>query len=677
MNRETHFKAFFGLLILVTPIIQSIPSLFQPTDNFSLFFSGKYRPESFLGKNANLLNDTMSDLFYYSRHTLDLTFDTLYGKGTYGDNILEFKATIRNRAVWGDPASISPVTSAALIDLDADLSPHSHYIPRGFFWIRELWMGFDVGKALGLSFKNAQTFMIGSFPFLLGRGISLGEAYAVGPSTLGFYTDFNVDQFAWAAKLSGDLVKDALSYDLYIALLQNNMGSISKNIEPIYQNRIGCHEHPERGFGSAGFIAAGRLNWNIFENKCWGALHVEPYAMYNHDPEQRVEFNADAKSKLLTIGFAGEYEGNRFAFGFDTAMNLGHQHVHPWDRNRVEKQLRDGVEMRVNSHVYVGLDPLNSTGVANTDPYKVPYSPKNVVTPAGSLSSVGKQAQALINTTPKSESFNGKSIGFIPSFAADMAYIPNAVAPAQTDEFFNATNRFRNGYTNKYKGWMFVADGGLFFCEKALQLAGTAGIASGGDNPNCETFDGTYEGFIGVQEIYSGGSRVRSAFFMNAAGKVRVPFSAPKTDQAPNRFAQLTSGFTNLVFWGTGLHYTPKNVKKRVVFNPNLYMYWQDSPTHKFDLTTKKDADAFASTYLGTELNLFFDYYFFKDLKIFYVSSIFVPGQHFRDIRGKPFNSRQAGLLNSRNITCANDPNIPNISDDIAFTINVGLEYRF
>lgn len=130
--------------------------------------------------------------------------------------------------------------------------------------------------------------------------------------------------------------------------------------------------------------------------------------------------------------------------------------------------------------------------------------------------------------------------------------------------------------------------------------------------------------------------------------------------------------------WGTALHYTPSFVKRRIVFNPNLYMFWQDKPTRKFDPVNKKETDQFARTFLGTELNLFFDYYMFKDLKLFYVSSIFVPGGHFSDIKGKPVNSRQQRLLDSRTIESCSACNIPNIGDDISFTyLNIGLEYRF
>ena len=677
LNKIWYFLCI-AILILIPQQVFPLGALFQPTDDFSFFFSGKFRPETFYARNVSLLNDNNTeDKIYFSRHTLDITLDTFYGLGTYGSNIAEMKTTLRNRAVWGDPMSVSPVTPAKVDDLGASDSTHNHFLPRNILWIREFWLSFDVGTAFGLTFNNPQNFKIGAFPFLLGRGISLGEAYAIGPATLGFYTDFNIDQFAWAASFYGDIIKDVLHYDFYTAIIRNNTASIRKTIEPIYRQEFDRRECPERGFGSVNFLVAQRLQWYVFNNDCWGNLVLEPYGLFNHDPEQRVEFKADAESKLLTLGFAGEYEGPRFALGFDTAMNIGRQRVRSWDRNRIIKQLRDSLDMRVNSHVFVGLDPKNPGAVTNFDPYQVPHSPKNVVAvDDGNISNVGKEAEKLINTAPQGEFFNARAIGFVPDFSDDMPFIPNHVAPAQEDQFFNANNRFRKGYKNRYKGWMFVADGGLFFCNKDLQLAATAGIASGDDNPNFETIDGDFSGFVGLEEIYTG-RRVRTAFFLGSAGKLQIPLSAPTTDQAPSRFAQLTSGFSNLVFWGTGLHYTPSDVKRRIVFNPNIYMFWQDKATKQFDPVTMMDVNSLANTFLGTELNLFFDYYMFRDMKLYYVSSIFIAGVHFTDIKGKPFNARQLHRLSSRHIDSRDADNIPNIGDDIAFTVNIGIEYRF
>ncbi len=89
-----------------------------------------------------------------------------------------------------------------------------------------------------------------------------------------------------------------------------------------------------RGFGKDNYLIAARLLWTAFDND-YGTATVEPYIMYNDDPEQRVEFAADSNSKLMTAGLACEYINNAFECGFDTAFNRGHQFVKPWDRNQI------------------------------------------------------------------------------------------------------------------------------------------------------------------------------------------------------------------------------------------------------------------------------------------------------------------------------------------------------
>ena len=47
----------------------------------------------------------------------------------------------------------------------------------------------------------------------------------------------------------------------------------------------------------------------------------------------------------------------------------------------------------------------------------------------------------------------------------------------------------------------------------------------------------------------------------------------------------------------------------KLVFNPNLLFYWQDEPSHCFDIATKRDTRDRADQYLGTEMNFFLDYW--------------------------------------------------------------------
>ncbi len=81
-----------------------------------------------------------------------------------------------------------------------------------------------------------------------------------------------------------------------------------------------------------------------------------------------------------------------------------------------------------------------------------------------------------------------------------------------------------------------------------------------------------------------------------------------------------------------------------------------------------------ASKFLGVELNAFLSYYPFASLKCFAIGSMFLPGQHFKDIKGKPLDENQKRALAKYKNSF---DTLPNIGDDIAYTFNIGMEFAF
>jgi len=349
---------------------------------------------------------------------------------------------------------------------------------------------------------------------------------------------------------------------------------------------------------------------------------------------------------LGTAGLASEFYGSRFECGFDYAVNFGQQRVKGWDRNIVKENNREGVVVLVNDNVMANY--TNLTGAMITE--QAPFVP-------------GSDAQKIINTTFRDEDQNGQEIGGGP--IAPYGYLTNVTNGQIT--LTNSKGRFGNPYTNKYEGWMFVTDAAYSFGkDKDVQLAAAAGVASGDDNPNFTTKDGKYDGFIGLQEVYSG-KRVRSVFLLGGAGKIKRLLSTPASAdvQAPSTKAQAISGFTNLVFCGTALKWKPKSWKKPLEVNPNVLAFWQEHQIGK------------ARTFLGVEAGLFLNYSLLKDLKFFWVSSMFFPGSHYKDRMGAPVLTREERIfLNSENPTGTHD-RIPGLGANVAYTFNLGLIYTF
>jgi len=320
--------------------------------DFEYVFSGMFKPEMFYGRNFSLLNNNNKwDKVWFMRHTLDMSLGVGYGKQTYCDTVLDFFFTLRNRGIWGNPNTIAFTSDAEIKLLDAVARAHKHGFPRHIFWMREGWIDFSINNFLGLALEYQHSIKLGSFSFQLGRGISLGDAYAVGPEFLGFYSDSLVDQYAFGALISGTFVPKVLTYDLYAAILQNNSSTLGDTAARIMGQQFGRIADPSRGYGKINYVIAGSLGWDAFADEKYGRLHLEPYAMYNNDPEQAVDFKADSSSKLGTIGFAGEYAGSIFEFGFDTARNIGRQTVLGWDTNQVTEENRGGFVVLSNTQV--------------------------------------------------------------------------------------------------------------------------------------------------------------------------------------------------------------------------------------------------------------------------------------------------------------------------------------
>jgi len=618
--------------------------------NLHYYWGGTLREEMFYGKNISLLNNNnASDKQFYTRHLLDVSMGAVHIDPFLDKVIAELYFATRNKGVWGDPNSIAATTKSPIKNVDAVQSEHNHYIARLIPWIRELWLELDLATILALTFCQDASIKLGGFSFQLGRGIALGDAFAVGPEALGFYSESTVDQYAFGAKVSGSLWADVLSYDLYTALLNSKMTTLGQTAEKIRAQEFGKRFNPARGFGIMNYVVAGRLKWKTFNN-VFGSFELEPYWLYNNDPEQKVQFIGDATSKLGTLGVAGEYTGGGFEFGFDTAVNFGQQYVKSYDRNQVVTRNDNGTEVFVNSHV-VDQNNHKIPFVAARTPVQVA-----IYRQFDNEFSEAKNGQTFLTTTD--------AIGFLPNQMPTQ--VINTARPP----------RFRNPYYNHYRGWMIVADAAYWICEKELSVAVTAGAASGDDNPNFDTKDGIYSGFIGLQEIYSG-KRVRSAFVLGTAGKAARPLSVPDVEQAPNEFADVVSGFTNLVFVGASSFWKPAGLTRPFNIQANVLGYWQEHPTHKFSAQLRKELNELASTYLGMEANLFANYLPLPELRLYFVGSIFVPGQHYTDIKGLPLTPDQNAALDQLDSSGFKPERVPNVGNNVAYTFNIGAEFKF
>jgi hypothetical protein len=256
----------------------------------------------------------------------------------------------------------------------------------------------------------------------------------------------------------------------------------------------------------------------------------------------------------------------------------------------------------------------------------------------------------------------------------------------------NSADRYRDPYVNNLRGWMMVSDISykLNYNDSNIKFSGAFGIASGDENPNKSLLskndfaqNTTYEGFIGLQEVYTG-KAVRSVFMMSGLGKVPRVLSIPALEDQTNAknlgYPSRISRFTNLIYGGTSCDITFDTSVYGFRVNPNFLVYFQETPPAIHDTTiTQAVGKQLINNYLGSEVNLFLEMnsHTIDGLKLFGTGTVFIPGSYYSDLKGIPLDKKQQAYINSMKSSIPTAEKVCLVGDDTAFAINIGMEYKF
>lgn len=635
------FKKFFSLVLLLSlgGLHAAKPGKAKPALSYTnkeagvtASLSGSISNSTDVGINTSLLNNKAKGAFgdridaaAVNKTKIEVTGNIKHNNG------VEAQVTARTKLAWGNAKNLSTSTESIKFG-EAYLGGHSHTLEPNVLFVREAWVAFDLDKLLNYNLGK-QSITVGLFPFSVGRGISLGDAFGVNPVSLGFYGDRTVDQHAPGVKWSGNAYLDSLKYDIYTGIDKNSMTNIKDTGNQIYDRLIIGGKHVDadkfaRGFGHFDLVFASRLKWDAIDNKKEEhKVSFEPYFVYNHDNTQKLEFTGDARSRLGTFGLAAEFQYGCVEFGCEGAFNRGHQEVFAWDRNHVQANSSTGA--LEYSHLY--SDAALTTRLAFT-------ADTNIYRPTSGISSA-------LNSTEVINSVTGAATGV-----------------------YNAANRFRDYHKNKYRGFMFVADASVYVYKRDVKVSATAGITSGDTNPNTRTNapeERRYKGFVSQQELYSG-KRVKSIFVMGPASSLNRLSPLEESDVV----AKPTEGFTNLIFAGMGATFAPECSSCNLTVSPNAITFWQDSRANKFNSTEK------ASNRLGVELNTFMCVDLCENAKFIATGAVFLPGKHYADIKGTGLDSALSSTIKKAAAAGVTET-LPTMSNDAAYSFSVGMEYRF
>jgi hypothetical protein len=615
--------------------------------DMKLNIGGKSTTEHRFAKNAVMLNNQIPDEVGHFRETIDTNFLLAYGEKKFGHKAVELGTDVRFKTMWGRPGHFAGTEKNDEFKVGkAAVGEHVHKNARTLLWVKNAWLQASWNAIFNADTDTLQHFKIGMFPFYLGRGISLGIFYGVSKNFLAIYSADN-DFSPPGILLTGEIVKDTLSYDIYYAKLEEKSASFGDVFNSNKEMIIGRRATPWNGPAKDSDLFAMRLKIKpLDEKKNYGTLEIEPYLMYNEDSDQKVDLPADSKSTLGAVGLAAEYTKNNFEFGGEIAFNYGEEELYNIDRNVV-----------LLKHMEYGL----VAGGAVREVYS------HVLGTAIGGATLDKQVQ--VTTAAHDAILANKNLTNGGVFSSNAAYK-------------SASNRFRCGYINKYRGWMAVVDAAYTIKRIDLKAAIAYGFASGDQNPHAEEKNKNYDGFIGLHEVYSG-KRVPSVFILDAR-KIKRPLTLIEgTNEVDSALspADSDSSFSDLHHVGFGVTWKPKCMKKnKVSLNPNILFFWKDHDSFAYDRAKNNGqgglSDKKASKFLGTEINLNSEIEMLKDLKLVANLAIFFPGSYYKDIKGAPMKN---DLFNDLEIAdkASLDSSRYRISDDTAFYSRVAIEYKF
>ena len=187
-----------------------------------------------------------------------------------------------------------------------------------------------------------------------------------------------------------------------------------------------------------------------------------------------------------------------------------------------------------------------------------------------------------------------------------------------------------------------------------------------------------FNGFVTINDSYTG-KRVTSTVFLNGFGGFPRVLDFGIEGLSSTISILNSTGFTNLIYTGFSGEYLYNNHVQRWRLAPNVLFYWQEEPSLRFESKkTAKNSSLFAQiphsvdSFLGTELNLLMDIELVKDVRFFAVGAVFVPGDHFKRMKGVALNSAQSSFIKDKTL-----PRESLISDDLAYLFNIGFKYTF
>ena len=675
------------------------------SEDINLTLGGRLKEDYFFYQRVRTLSDKFFDQNDFFRHKLQLDFKMDQGAKKNGTPTTEAGIRLTNYVIWQQNHYYTPFSRENVRSLDLDSVITANNVGSKtlmpIIYVEDAWFKLNIDTFCHTLNKNPTFFKIGFFEYEVGRGISLGYHNDMAVEYLGWPGQSNFTRYPQMPPgmlLHSNILSD-LSLELYFMKWHENDANLNDVTAPTRAQRLGS-SRTERGSNKD------RNSWVLkFQytppDKLLEDVYFEPYWIYTKAPDQVLEFDADASSRLHTFGAMLEFKKNNFDVNVEVAGQSGEQNVYGIDRNvkMLSKDNSSGMVREVFSHIVIPPAPeLNIPN--NLGRRKVPV--KN----EGQFSYENYDPQKDLSFIVNSDQNRNVNQQGKPIIGGGWNQGNKSVQIYNSDLFGNA--RFRKPYKLDLNGFMAIADIGYTFDNYPFRVAGTAGHISGDNYPYNEEVDKTYHGFIPQRSRYKG-LDVRSTLIFD---RLVIPRPLNITYRTMYAFNNLKD-VSNLEFLGVGGTWYPFKKRTKGTLTANCIFFWEDANLYKWDKdghhpdplieaqiaydraklgfrgvnpiyksedyykNSNPDAtnkgwlsDQTASRFLGAEIDVKGQIQLISECRLQGKVCLFVPGGLYKDLDGQPNELTQ--YVDAQGLS-----HYESLGHKYAFAFIIGLDYTF
>lgn len=386
-------------------------------EDVDFLLSGRFRQEGFLFDKALTLRDDFNDKYGFNRTKVNIDISTQYGRRNYGLPAAQMHARLTAFPVWDAETTYTPILPQKIYLNGtnylkrAEIGEHDHEGPVPLMYLEEGWIKVNFDTFVS-RLKNEVSLQVGFFPFMVGRGVSLGDYPFTGVEFLGWERKGDIGNAT--QRSPGVLLHVGLgryndaALEVYYSQSRNRMLGPDWTREPVKSRHLDLKrstnpEDIQRGAWANQSILAVRGNCSLeLGTRNPSRLYWEPYFVHVSAPELKVEFEADASADLWTVGSMSEWTRGNWSVNFEMAGQFGTHTMHAIDRNQIivddayymetsanfdgdgdtiiptatgvagRLDERMGMPAKFNSHVLIGIKP-NVNDPSEYSPYPAYY----------------------------------------------------------------------------------------------------------------------------------------------------------------------------------------------------------------------------------------------------------------------------------------------------------------